>query len=125
MSRARVTIGVPVSREGFAAAANALVPLARKELRAGGIPPLYRSGVRYRREAPGQERWQLPREVYERGFGDCEDLSIWLAAELQLRGIAARVAVLKTGPRLWHAVVQLPDGRILDPSRRLGMKGKG
>lgn len=90
-------------------------------------PNLYESGVRYRRE-PREMREDfatLP-VVMRRGWGDCDDLAPALSAELEVRrGIAARPIVLAIRPGLWHCVVELPDGRRLDPSRRLGMRGDG
>ena len=76
------------------------------------------------------------------GFGDCEDLACWLAAELDVRyGIAARPdftkQTLADGRVLYHIIVRLPDGVTLpdgtrthsiggqsfmmDPSRQCGM----
>ena len=92
------------------------------------IPPLYKSGVRYRRESPKRERWLRSDEVLEVGYGDCEDLAAWRAAELRQRGLPAKVIVKKTGPRKFHALVAVPTetGRWIteDPSRRLGMGAK-
>lgn len=85
------------------------------------MPPLYASGVRYRREPRGRERWQLAPQTEALGYGDCEDLATWRAAELRLDGIAARPVVYRSGPRQLHVVVALPDGSIEDPSRVLGM----
>jgi hypothetical protein len=85
------------------------------------LPPIYTAGVRYVRRDPG-ERWQTPTETMRRGGGDCEDLSIWRAAELRLNGEAARVIVYRSAPGVLHAVVRRADGRIEDPSRRLGMR---
>lgn len=82
--------------------------------------PLYAAGVRYDRNDPG-ERWQTPSETAARGAGDCEDLASWRCAELRLGGESCRVRVVRTGPRVLHAVVERQDGRIEDPSRRLGM----
>jgi hypothetical protein len=82
--------------------------------------PLYQSGVRYRREWPREEWLAIPL-VKARGFGDCEDLAAWRAAELQERsGIPARAIPLKVRSG-WHIVVQTGPGTIEDPSRRLGM----
>jgi hypothetical protein len=76
---------------------------------------------------------------------DCEDLAghraaelrclpLWLCAEQELpdvaaalasgelAGIPARAVCIRTGKRVYHAVVKWPDGSIEDPSRRLGMK---
>lgn len=90
-----------------------------------GLPPLYESGVRYRREPRGRERWQLAPTTASLGYGDCEDLATWRAAELRLdHGIPAYAAVYRAGPRLLHVVVRFPDGSIEDPSRILGMGRK-
>lgn len=84
------------------------------------LPPLYRSGVVYRREK-GTERWLLIPQVLRAGSGDCEDLAAWRASELRLVGVPARVALVKGRRARWHAVVLLPDGSIEDPSANLGM----
>ena len=91
------------------------------------LPNLYDSGVRYRREPVGQEDWDDTVELYRIGYGDCEDLCAARSAELRVRhGIAAKPIVkgpkrLDNGLMLYHIQVQLPDGRILDPSVKLGM----
>ena len=104
-------------------------------------PPLYASGVRYRREPravlPFEQFATIP-DVLRQGWGDCDDLAPWRAAELNLRGIGARPVILDAshpryrdvaGPgRLWHVVVarELPgeaEPVIEDPSARLGMYG--
>lgn len=122
MRSLRVNVGVPAEPKALASVANALLPTAQRQAR--GLPALYRSGVRYRREPRGSERWLLPREVRARGFGDCEDLALWRAAELRNAGVPARVKVIAVRPGLFHAVVQTPAG-IEDPSKRLGMQGDG
>lgn len=94
---------------------------AAVELQRRPLPPLYAAGVRYQREPRGRERWQLPRETFRRGVGDCEDLSIWRAGELQRAGVDAWPLVYRSGRRTLHVVVAWPDGTIEDPSRILGM----
>ena len=89
-----------------------------------GLPPLYASGVVYRREPRGRERWQLAPQTDALGYGDCEDLATWRAAELRLVGVGARPVVYRAGPRQLHVVVAYPDGTIEDPSRVLGMGAK-
>jgi transglutaminase-like putative cysteine protease len=84
------------------------------------VPHLYDSGVRYKRE-DGREDWLTIPLVIRRGYGDCEDLSAWLAADYRRKGIQARAIVYRAGSRVWHVVVQMPDGSIEDPSKRLGM----
>ena len=90
-------------------------------------PPLYRSGVRYMEEPPGQEDWQDIPITLQMGLADCEDLVCWRVAELRVRaGINAK-PVFKAFPRangsmLYHILVEYPDGTIEDPSRILGMR---
>lgn len=100
------------------------------------LPPLYHSGVRYRLEpahGTGREEFALPRTVYRRKWGDCDDLVIWglceAWAEQRIRpqavqravslGAAARAWVAWEGNQL-HATIRLPDGAIEDPSKELG-----
>jgi hypothetical protein len=86
----------------------------------GRVPPLYSSGVRYRRERP--DRWQTLDIVLAKGAGDCEDLAAWRAAELRQGGENAYATVRRVGPRNWHAFVVRGDGSTEDPSARLGMR---
>lgn len=95
--------------------------LARHARAGRPLPPLYRARVRYDASDAG-ERWQVPSETYARRRGDCEDLAAWRAAELRLNGEPARVVVYRSRPGVLHAVVRRGDGRIEDPSRRLGMR---
>ncbi|NIP95456.1 MAG: hypothetical protein GWO24_19240 [Akkermansiaceae bacterium] len=80
------------------------------------------SGVRYRRDPAGQEPWRTIPEILERKGGDCEDLACWYAAELRMRGIRAHAVPQTRDGNMWHIVVRLPDGRIVDPSKALGME---
>jgi len=91
----------------------------------GGVemPPLYETGVVYRREPKGREWWESASDVLgvitDRS-GDCEDLAAFRAAELRYYdGVDARVRVVPTRRGNFHAVVELPDGSIEDPSRVL------
>jgi len=122
----RVSFNVPASRATLTAALEGLTATNYcLLLRSKRAPGLYSSGVRYRREPRGREHWQTAPEVLRAGHGDCEDLAAYRAAELRVAGIPARAAVIRTGPRMYHAVVMHPDGSIEDPSKRLGMKGPG
>jgi hypothetical protein len=96
---------------------------ARYILDKGNFPPLYESGVRYRQESRGQEFWKLPDQVLSDGYGDCEDLAAWRSAELELAGEQAEIVLVRAKPTLWHVAVKRGNGRIEDPSRRLGMRG--
>jgi len=89
-------------------------------------PRLYDLGVRYEIEPAGREDWQDIPTTIRRKTGDCEDLSSHLAAELQVKdGIAAWPTftwrMRPSGAYLYHVLTRYPDGRIEDPSRRLGM----
>jgi hypothetical protein len=82
-----------------------------------------RRGVKWQPEPPGAEHFDHARTVLQRGWGDCDDLAPWHAASLRHSGEdpGAEAVVKRTGPKLWHAVVQRSDGSIDDPSRRAGM----
>jgi len=91
------------------------------------FPLLYQSGVRYEEEPVGQEDWQDAPTTLRMGFGDCEDLACWRAAELRVRyGIDAwptfTYKVRNNGAYLYHITVRHPDGQSEDPSRQLGMR---
>lgn len=125
----RVQFNLPARREPLRKAIEFLVALNRDWLRrAGGrVPMLYQTDVVYEREGrtiagrPKEVFRQIP-EVLRRGEGDCEDLAAWRIAELRERGINAQPRITKHG-NFFHVAVRLPDGRIDDPSKRLGMKG--
>lgn len=115
------------------------------------LPLLYASGVRYEREPPGTEQWRAADRILADGFGDCEDLAAWRAAEIAVHGISAVgsndrdrrettqrevgyagdflvrdvAAVLRRiEENQYHVVVQYFIGGIRyedDPSLRLGM----
>lgn len=102
---------------------DALVRLNLYEMKKRRFRPLYDTDVVYRREnrRPGQsERWQTIKDVYRRGYGDCEDLSAIRVAELRRQGIRA-VPWFKRRKNIWHVLVRHPDGKLEDPSRILGM----
>jgi hypothetical protein len=117
----RVAMEVPAQPDLLMAALEGLVSVNGVILLRPALPPLYRSGVRYRRER-GTENWKSCDQVFASGYGDCEDLCAWRVAELRQAGeLGAYVTVIKTGPALWHVQVMRGDGRIEDPSRILGM----
>lgn len=89
---------------------------------------LYRSGVRYRQEKDTEAWLDIP-HVIENRYGDCEDLAAWRVAELRVQGVKAKPFLRwynrpSQGITLYHVQVRLPDGKIEDPSRVLGMKGR-
>lgn len=107
---------------------EALTRINVEIMRSTPVPPLYQAGVRYQREPICRycEEWRDCLEVIHQGGGDCEDLACYLAAEYQVRGIAARPFIrtpraLGSRVLLYHIQVALPGGRIEDPSMRLGM----
>lgn len=115
-------------------------------------PKIYQARVRYVREPLGRELdkllppevhamlarfpmfkpwmmqteiWKAIRYVMRDGFGDCEDLACWKAAELNMEGVPAfpDFSYRKVGRlSIYHIFVRLPGGRIEDPSKRLGMR---
>lgn len=90
------------------------------------LPDLYNSGVRYKREKPGEEKWLTIPWVMLQKNGDCEDLACWRAAELRVRYGEAEAmpiwSVRKTAKgALYHIRVRRASGRIEDPSALLGM----
>lgn len=98
-------------------------------------PDLYEAGVTYkperRRVVSGEvleygEEWQTIPWVIYRGYGDCEDLGAWRAAELRQKYRIAANPYIKTRRMpngFWraHVVVRWPDGRLEDPAAKLGM----
>lgn len=98
-------------------------------------PDLYQSGVTYkperRRVTMGKtleygEEWQTIPWVIYRGYGDCEDLGSWRAAELRAKyGVKANpfIKARRMPSGFWraHVVVRWPNGQIEDPSAKLGM----
>lgn len=88
------------------------------------LPDLYASGVRYREEAPLrglEEEFADPWTTHERGFGDCDDLSLWRIAQGIARGEKLAATIQWRGDFLHVQVRHLVSGRIEDPSALLGM----
>ncbi len=127
----RIRIAVP-DRHISPAVLNAALEattVANQEMLASGDAEPISEGIRM-----GQVKWKpepfrdgehfdLTKTVSERGWGDCDDLAPALAAELRETGSdpGARAVVKKSGPKRWHAVTELSDGRIVDPSAMAGM----
>jgi len=99
--------------------------LREASLRGRPYPLLYQSGVKYTREPPGSEVWQIPRGSYASRQADCEDLAGgWRTPELWLLGeTLARPVVKRVSSSLRHILVRRADGSIEDPSLILGMNG--
>jgi hypothetical protein len=102
---------------------------ARLELKARKVPPIYKSGVRFKTQPASSCAFRPPSEVYERGGGDCKQLVTWRIAELRENGINAMPRVIwvdsrdgKTVSGLQaHMQIRLPDNTVEDPSVNLGM----
>jgi len=121
---------VPVRPAAFEAALEGLTRVNEKlmtdpSLGGPSIPPLYSAGVRYKNEP--RDVWRHAADVSAEGWGDCEDLSAYRAAELRVSGEdpKAYVTTYESGPNRYHAVVARGDGTIEDPSRVLGMGAPG
>jgi hypothetical protein len=91
-----------------------------------GLPSLYRAGIRYVRDQPGQEDWCDVLEIYKQGFADCKSFAAARVAELNEMGVAAVCEIAQ--PRivggnvlLYHIRIKWPNGHIEDPSIALGM----
>lgn len=86
------------------------------------------------------ERFVTAKQLHQEGEGDCDDLAPYHTADRIIeaeqlapvrrcptcgsrrREPAAAKAIVIPSPGVgWHAVTQLADGRIEDPSQRLGM----
>ena len=118
-------LGPPSSRRVARALLEALVPLAREQVRRLG--PLYEAGVRYSTEP--EESFVDPATVDARKAGDCAHLSLWRVAELRNSGENAQFLIDLMGERrarggvrrTYHVTVLRADGTREDPSARLGM----
>lgn len=84
------------------------------------IPPLYASGITYRLTARGQNAPVPWWECHARGYGDCQTLTAWRAAERrEASGSWPTIIGRDAGPTMLH--VLLDDE---DPSRVLYMAGR-
>ncbi len=95
-------------------------------------PLIYDSGVVWKRDvclapnvAGACERFVAIPLVIAEGFGDCDDLAPWRAAELRVRfgQPRARAYPIRSPGIGWHILVRRNDGTKEDPSKLLGMKG--
>ncbi len=124
----RTTINIPAAMgtRFVEAALEGLAELAAEEHAAQQLPPLYMSGVRYERER-NTENWLTPTQVLGAGVADCEDLAAYRVGELRASGVdpGATIIIERSGPRTLHALVRRSNGDIEDPSRALGMRGRG
>lgn len=76
---------------------NAAMQSAAEAMRGNPLPPLYKSHVQYQSEpwaGQGVEEFADPWTVYERGWGDCDDLIIYRGAELIVNGYPCHAAII-------------------------------
>ena len=119
-----------LSREAFEAVVRDLLEvLCRHNGRLLAERPrpkrLLESPVRYQRESENEERWRDIGVVLREGYGDCEDLSCALVAELRAAGKPAEPLLerrrRRDGRPVYHVTVLTKD-RVLDPSIALGAR---
>src|SRR5262245_86375 len=104
MGSALPGLGLPSKADVYAAALEGLVRVNDLILSKNpSFPPLYASGARFK--AIPHNYWRRADTIAGEGWGDCEGLSGWRAAELRLgRGTdgvvdeGARVGCYHTGP---------------------------
>lgn len=110
----------------FQISLNACILSAAERMRTDPLPLLYSTGVRYAPEpwsGSGVEEFADPWTVLARGWGDCDDLVIYRAAELCAAGYPAHARILRLkGTARYHTQVKREfDGAVEDPSlQRLG-----
>ena len=89
-----------------------------------GLPPLYRSGIRYQLEpqhGSGNEDFAPPPLTFARKWGDCDDLVIYRLAELNASGEKAYCyTTWPEGTQSLHVLVRRANGELEDPSIILG-----
>lgn len=109
-------------------ALQALADINAWLLRHRQFPSIYNGRIKYVAEAPNKEDWYTVEDIHRLGYGDCEDLACARAAEYVVQGVQANPdcsAKWIGSILLIHIFVRFPDGRIEDPSKKLGMKGDG
>lgn len=132
----RIRLTLPkehVDEDTLGRALEASTAVAQKQLQTGTIPPLEdaieQGLVKWKPEPASQgfEGFDLPKDVLARGWGDCDDLAAWWAAELRESGADpdAMPIVYQSGKNRWHAIVQRGNGDLDDPSQWAGMGKPG
>jgi hypothetical protein len=83
------------------------------------LPLLYSTKVQYQPEpnsGSGDEYFDHPWEVLQRGWGDCDDLIIWRVGELIFRGRRAHARIIRIGVRYHTQVAREWDNVVEDPA---------
>lgn len=127
----RIRLAIPdsiVDVDILDAALEATTLANMRLLASGQAPPIEEaitSGLRWKPENFGDgEHFDLAPTAHKRGWGDCDDLAPWLAAQKRLQGDhGARAFARRSGANKFHALVKDGEGRIIDPSRWAGMNG--
>lgn len=125
----RVNVAIPeahVSKPVLDAALESVTRLNEQMLEKGTPTfqdALRKQGIKWKPEPPGQEHFDHAGIVAHRGHGDCDDLAPWEAASLRHTGTdpGAKAIVVRSGPSMWHALVEHSDGSHSDPSKAAGM----
>lgn len=126
----RVNVAIPeahVTKPVLDAALESVTRLNEQLLQEGKAPTfqeaLKTKGIQWKPEPPGQEHFDHAGIVAHRGHGDCDDLAPWEAASLRVTGTdpGAKAVVVRSGPHMWHAIVERSDGSHADPSKAAGM----
>lgn len=128
----RVQVAIPeahVKAPVLDAALEATTRLNESLLQSGSVPTFKKAvgRIRWKPEPPGEECFDHAGIVMQRRVGDCDDLATWHAASLRHTGEdpGARAIVKRSGPKMWHAVVQRSNGTVDDPSLAAGMPPRG
>jgi len=102
---------------------GALSAISAEEILRYGLPSVYASGVRYRREW-GPETFESAANIHRLGYADCDGLTAWRVGELQASGAdRAAAPMLVRVASGYHALVSREGGRYYeDPSAVLGMR---
>lgn len=122
-------VGHVESESELQAACDASTIMSLAQLKNRKLPSIYDAGIYYRNEQrkthfPEVERFQTASSLHNIGAGDCDDLACVRAAELILEGENARAIPVRSPGIGWHVVVLRENGRVEDPSARLGMLNK-
>lgn len=126
----RIRLAIPerlVTPAALEAALEATTLANEEAFRRGELPSveeLISRGAKWRPEPfLDGEHFDLGHEIVRRRWGDCDDWAPMLSAQLRATGEdpGARTRLKKTGANRWHALTELSDGTILDPSRWAGM----
>jgi hypothetical protein len=121
----RVVVEIPVDDENGPWAVkllmDALICIWGRYLSRHQFPKLYSCRIRYQQEpnAGQYEVWKSPAQTFEDGWGDCDDLVLWRAAELVAAGERASCQTIArrnaAGVRM-HVRVRRQSGKEEDPS---------